>query len=72
MLAQHVGECVRRMFTDTIFVENPERKHILSTDIGGVTISEIPESNLILEVKARTKSFIYEKPEKRVLKKIWI
>ncbi len=27
-LAQHVGGCVRGIFTDTIIVENPERKTI--------------------------------------------
>ena len=47
-LAQHVGGCVRAIFTDTIIVENPERKPILSTDIGGVRISKIPESNFSL------------------------
>jgi ABC-type bacteriocin/lantibiotic exporter with double-glycine peptidase domain len=69
-LAQHVGGCVRGIFTDTTIVENPERKPILSTDIGGVRTSKIPESNLILEVKPRTKTFIHKKPEKKVLKKI--
>ncbi len=44
-LAQHVGGCVKAIFTDTIIVENPERKPILFTDIGGVRISKIPESD---------------------------
>ena len=48
-LAQHIGGCVRGIFTDTIIVENPERKPYLSTDIGGVRISKIPKSDLILE-----------------------
>jgi hypothetical protein len=69
-LAQHVGGCVKAIFTDTIIVENPEREPILSTDIGGVRISKIPESDLILQNFPRTKSFIHEKPEKKVLKKI--
>ena len=69
-LAQHVGGCVEAIFTDTIIVENPERKPILSTDIGGVRISKMPESDLLLNTTPRTKNFINEKPEKKVLKKI--
>jgi ABC-type molybdenum transport system ATPase subunit/photorepair protein PhrA len=69
-LAQHVGGCVRGIFTDTIIVENPEKKPILSTDIGGVRISKIPESDLLLNTTPRTKNFNLEKPEKKVLKKI--
>jgi len=69
-LSQHVGGCVRGIFTDTIIVENPKNKPILSTDIGGVRISKIPESDLLLNTFPRTKNFIHEKPEKKVLKKI--
>jgi hypothetical protein len=65
-LAQHVGGCVRGIFTDTIIVENPEKKPILSTDIGGVRISKIPESDLLLNTTPRTKKIINEKPEKKV------
>jgi hypothetical protein len=65
-LAQHVRGCVRGIFTDTIIVENSERKSILSSDIGGVRISKISESNLVLEKSPRTKTFIHEKPEKKV------
>ncbi len=68
-LAQHVGGCVRGIFTDTIIVENPERKPKLSTDIGGVRISKFSESDLILEKIPRTKTFNLERPEKKVLKK---
>ena len=60
----------RGIFTDTIIVENPEREPKLSTDIGGVRISKFSESDLILEKIPRTKIFIHEKPEKKVLKKI--
>ena len=60
-LAQHVGGCVKAIFTDTIVVENPEREPILSTDIEGVRISKIPESDLLLNTTPRTKNFIKEK-----------
>jgi hypothetical protein len=48
-LAKHIGGCVKGIFTDTIIVENPERKSFLSTDIGGVRISKFSESDLVLE-----------------------
>jgi hypothetical protein len=69
-LAQQVGGCVRGIFTDTIIVENPKKPPVLSTEIGGVRISKIPKSHLILQKLPRTKDFINEKPEKKVLKKI--
>ena len=69
-LAQHVGGYVRGIFTDTIIVENPKNKPFLSLEIGGVRNSKISESNIILEAKPRTKNFIHEKPEKKVLKNI--
>ena len=55
-LAQHVGGCVKAIFTDTIIVENPKNKPILSTDIGGVRISKFSESELVLEKIPRTKN----------------
>ena len=64
-LAQHVGGCVRCIFTDTIIVEKPERPPFLSMEIGGVRNSNISKSNIQLEVKPRTKNFIHEKPEKK-------
>ena len=42
-LAQHVGGCVRGIFTDTIIVENPEKTPKLSKEIGGVRISKFSE-----------------------------
>ncbi len=45
-LAQHVGGCVRGIFTDTIIVENPKKPPFLSTEIGGVRNSKIPKSDL--------------------------
>ena len=69
-LAQHVGGCVRGIFTDTIIVEKPKRTPYFSTEIGGVRISKISKSNIKLEVKPRTKNFIHEKPDKKVLKTI--
>ena len=69
-LAQYVGGCVRGIFTDTIIVEKPEKQPYFSTEIGGVRISKISKSNIQLEVKPRTKIFIHEKPEKKVLKKL--
>ena len=68
-LAQHVGGCVRGIFKDTIVVENSVNEPKLSKEIGGVRISEISESNIKLQVKPRTKNFIHEKLEKKVLKK---
>ena len=56
------------VFSDTIIVENPKNKPFLSLEIGGVRNSKISESNIILEAKPRTKNFIHEKPEKKVLK----
>jgi hypothetical protein len=44
-IAQHIGGCVRDIFTDTVIVVNPERNLILSTDIGGVSISKITKSD---------------------------
>jgi hypothetical protein len=38
-LAQHVGGCVRGIFTDAIIVEKPEKQSYFSTEIGGVRIS---------------------------------
>ena len=62
-LAQHVGGCVRGIFTDTIIVENPERPPFLSLEIGGVRNSKISQSNIILEAVKRfedhQKIFIY-------------
>ena len=69
-LSQHIGGCVRGIFTDTIIVEKPGKQPYFSTEIGGVRIPKISESNIKLEVKPRTKNFIHEKPEKKVLKKI--
>jgi hypothetical protein len=69
-LAQHVGGCVKAIFTDTIIVENPEREPKLSSEIGGVRISKIPESDLLLNTTPRTKKNIHEKPDLKVLKKI--
>ena len=69
-LSRHIGGCVRGIFTDTIVVEKPERPPFLSMEIGGVRNSNISKSNIQLEVKPRTKNFIHEKPEKKVLKKI--
>jgi len=69
-LTQHVGGCVRGIFTDTIVVENPKKPPFLSLEIGGVRISKIPKSDLLLNTFSRTKHFIHEKPEKKVLKKI--
>ncbi len=48
-LSQHVGGCVRGIFTDTIIVENLEQEPKLSTGIGGVRLSKFSESDLILE-----------------------
>ena len=70
LLSQHIGGCVRGIFTDTIIVEKPKRLPYFSTEIGGVRISKISKSNIKLEVKPRTKNFIHEKPDKKVLKKI--
>ena len=69
-LAQHVGGCVRSIFTDTIVVENSVNEPKLWKEIGGVRISKISESNIKLEALPRTKKFIHEKPEKKVLKKL--
>jgi GTPase SAR1 family protein len=69
-LAQHVGGCVRGIFTDTIIVENPTKPPFLSTEIGGVRNSKIPKSDLLLNTFPRTKNFIHEKPEKKVLQNI--
>ncbi len=70
-LSQHVGGCVQGIFTDTLIISNPERVPELNKDvIGGVRISKIPESNLLLNTTPRTKQFIHEKPEKKVLKKL--
>jgi len=43
-LSQHVGGCVRGIFTDTIIVENPKNKPFLSLEIGGVRNSKISKS----------------------------
>ncbi len=66
-LAQHVGGYVRGIFTDTLIISNPERVPELNKDvIGGVRISKIPESDLLLNITPRTKTFIHEKPEKSI------
>ncbi len=61
-LSQHVGGCVRGIFTDTLIISNPERVSIQSTDIGGDRISKIPESDILLNTTPRTKKFSHEKP----------
>ncbi len=52
------------------YCRKSRKKTYLYTDIGGVRISKIPESDLLLNTTPRTKTFIPEKPEKKVLKKI--
>ncbi len=45
-LSQHVGGCVRGIFTDTLKISNPERVPEFNNDvIGGVRKSKIPESD---------------------------
>ncbi len=63
-LAQYVGGCVRGIFTDTIIVENPKKTPFLSTEIGGVRISKIPNSDLLLNTFPRTK-ILFMKNQKR-------
>ena len=64
-LAQHVGECVRGIFTDTIIVENPKKLHFYQQK------SEVLEILKFLnQIYSKNKNFIHEKPEKKVLKKI--
>ena len=70
-LAQHVGGCVRGIFTDTLIISNPERVPEFNTDvIGGVRKSKISESDLLLNTTPRTKNFNCERPSRKVLKKI--
>ena len=58
-LAQHVGGCVRGIFTDTLIISNPERVPEFNTDvIGGVRKSKISESDLLLNTTPRTKILI--------------
>jgi energy-coupling factor transporter ATP-binding protein EcfA2 len=70
-LAQRVGGCVKAIFTDTLIISNPEHIPEFNSDIiGGVRKSKIPESDLLLNTTPRTKTFMCERPEKKVLKKI--
>ena len=69
-LAQPVGGCVRGIFTDAIIVENQKNKQFLSLEVGGVRNFKISESNIILEALPRIKTFLHEKPDKKVLKNI--
>ncbi len=64
-LAQHVGGCIRGIFTDTIIVQNPKKPPFLSTEIGGVRISKIPKSDLLLNTFPRNKNFINENQKRK-------
>ena len=53
-----------------LFLERHGGHTFLSTEIGGIRIAKIFKSNIQLEALPRTKNFIHEKQEKKVLKKI--
>jgi len=64
-LARHVGGCCEVYLLLKFLILNVKRE-LNEYVVGGMRISKIPESDLILEAKPRTKNFIHEKTEKKV------